>query len=488
VALIGAFVAPALGATSGPLGRGLTGLDDRGRDVRLEPRAAQFRVEMHLLAETLCLICRVPRKLAEGIVVVSARLCLYLWEIFVASFFIQVGLALPMMVYFHRVSVSGLSANAIVVPVLGAIVPLGFLAIAFNSHLLAHLCAWLLGVSRAAVTMHARWEPDWRIPSPPWWLAALFVAALTVAALRQKSPWRRFLSWSLAAATLTVMIWHPFPPDLKRNQFELSVIDVGQGDSLLAAFPTGQLMLIDAGGIPSFGRARKSGIDIGEDVVSPYLWSRSIRHLDVVAMTHAHEDHMGGMSAVLRNFHPRELWTGAVQDSPEWRSVRDTAERLHIPIRCMLRDAPFAFGGTVVQVLAPGPDYLPAGIPKNDDSLVLRIRFRSTSFLLTGDMEKKIEKELAADGLLEHDDVLKVGHHGSRSSSNPEMLDLEHPAFGLISAGFDNSYGHPHPITLAALSERNVRIWRTDEAGLIRISSDGRRIRIETENHQMAAR
>jgi len=197
---------------------------------------------------------------------------------------------------------------------------------------------------------------------------------------------------------------------------------------------------------------------------------------------------MGGMSAVLRNFHPRELWTGAVQDSPEWRSVRDTAERLHIPIRYMLRSAPFAFGGTVVQVLAPGPDYLPAGIPKNDDSLVLRIRFGSTSFLLTGDMEKKIEKELAADGLLEHDDVLKVGHHGSRSSSNPEMLDLEHPEFGLISAGFDNSYGHPHPITLAALGERNVRVWRTDEAGLIRISSDGRRIRIETENHQMATR
>ncbi len=176
-------------------------------------------------------------------------------------------------------------------------------------------------------------------------------------------------------------------------------------------------MLVDAGGIPSFGRTRKPGLDIGEDVVSPYLWTRSIKRLDIVVMTHAHEDHMGGMSAVLRNFHPRELWTGATQDSPEWRAVRDTAQRLHIPIRHMQRGSPFPFGGTTLQILAPGPDYLPDAVPKNDDSLVMRVRFGSTSLLLTGDMEKKIERELASLGLLEHDDILKVGHHGSRTSS-----------------------------------------------------------------------
>jgi competence protein ComEC len=247
------------------------------------------------------------------------------------------------------------------------------------------------------------------------------------------------------------------------------------------------LMLIDAGGIPSFGRAKKAGIDIGEDVVSPYLWSRSIKHVDVVAMTHAHEDHMGGMSAVLKNFRPRELWTGSTQDSPEWRTVRETALRLHITIRQMHRGAPFAFGGASVQVLAPGPDYIADTKPKNDDSLVMRIRFGKTSFLLTGDMEKKIETELADAGLLEHDDVLKVGHHGSRTSSSTELLDLEHPAFGIISAGFDNSYGHPHPFTLAALAERKIAVYRTDEQGLITVISDGKHLRLDARNQFFGA-
>src|ERR1019366_4985031 len=123
-----------------------------------------------------------------------------------------------------------------------------------------------------------------------------------------------------APLALAAIVIHPFAPQLSHGKFELSMLDVGQGDSLLAGFPDGTLMLIDAGGIPSFGRTRKAGLNIGEDVVSPYLWSRSIKHLDVVVMTHAHEDHMGGMSAVLKNFHPHELWTGAVQDSPEGRA------------------------------------------------------------------------------------------------------------------------------------------------------------------------
>jgi competence protein ComEC len=480
VGLIGAFVVPALEATSAPLARGLSQLNVVARDIRMPPLTAQFRIEMRFLAETLSLLLFVPANIARHCVVACSRIALYMYEIFVTSLFIQIGLALPMIVYFHRLSVSGLSANAIVVPVLSAIVPLGFLAIATKSHILASLCAWLLHVAKFAVEIHARWEPDWRIPVPPFWLAAIFALALILAALRGNPRWRTLIAWSAASAALTAIVMHPFAPVLEHGKFEVSAIDVGQGDSLLVAFPDGRLMLIDAGGIPSFGRTHKSGIDIGEDVVSPYLWSRSIKHLDIVVMTHAHEDHMGGMASVLRNFRPRELWAGATQDSPEWRTVRDAATRFHVAIRQPGQGQTFAFGKVTVDILAPVPDYVPDIVPKNNDSLVMRVRFGATSFLLTGDMEKKLEEHLAADGLLQHDDVLKVGHHGSRTSSSPDLLDAERPAFGIISAGFDNTYGHPHRAILAALQEHNVTVMRTDQNGLITIVSDGHRLSIAT--------
>jgi competence protein ComEC len=243
-------------------------------------------------------------------------------------------------------------------------------------------------------------------------------------------------------------------------------------------------MLIDAGGIPSFGRAKKPGIDVGEDVVSPYLWSRSIKHLDIVAITHGHEDHIGGINAVLRNFHPAELWTGATEDSPEWHSVRETAGRLGIPIVEKRRSEPFQLGGATLQVLAPGPVYAASSIPTNDDSLVLWVKFGGTAFLLTGDMEKKIEAQLVAAGLLRHADVLKVGHHGSRTSSTAPLLDAVHPAFGVISVGFDNTYGHPSRVTTDALRERRIDVRRTDEDGLVTVVSDGRRLSIDTAGRE----
>ncbi len=485
VGLIGAFAVPALDATSAPLARGLRGIDDTRRDVRLQRKSAQFRVEMRLLIETLSLL-GVPGRAAKWTVLGVAKVCLLVWEILATSFFIQLGLALPMVAYFHRVSFSGLTANVLVGPVLGVVVPLGFLAIALRSIWLAKVCAGLMEFSRQAVSLHAGWEPDWRIPAPPLWLGAGLVGSLVLAAVvwRHAGRWRfgfvlSTLSWAMVFGTLAAVVLHPFDPVVAPGRLELTAIDVGQGDSLLAAFPDGRLMLVDAGGIPTFGRARKSGIDVGEDVVSPYLWTRSIRRLDIVAMTHAHEDHMGGMSAILRNFRPRELWTGAVGESPEWKQIRETARRLGIPVREMRRGEPFPYGGASIRVLAPGPDYAAADKSSNNDSLVMRIAFGETAFLLTGDMEKRTEVELYYAGLLEHADVLKVGHHGSRTSSTPLLLDAVHPAFGIVSDGFENSYGHPHPLTLSALENRHVSVYRTDLLGLVRVSTDGRRIRVE---------
>ena len=111
------------------------------------------------------------------------------------------------------------------------------------------------------------------------------------------------------------MLWHPFPPEFRRGELEMTAIDVGQGDSILVVFPDGKTMLMDGGGIPAFGGGERPKIDTGEDVVAPYLWERSFRSIDIVALSHAHEDHIGGLPAIVDDFHPRELWTGATPDA-----------------------------------------------------------------------------------------------------------------------------------------------------------------------------
>ena len=220
VALIGAFVAPVLNATSGPLARGLGDLEDEKMDLRLPAKSSQYRVEMRLLIRTLELVLALPARFGRFVLVTIARCCFFFWDIFVTSFFLQLGLALPMIVYFHRTSISGMTANAIIVPLLGAVVPLGFLAVALKSPVLAHLCSWLLNAARIAVGFHARWEPDWRIPGPPFWLACLFITLLIVAAWRIRQSygkWLRMIAWLGVAVTLAVIVVHPFAPAVDRE-------------------------------------------------------------------------------------------------------------------------------------------------------------------------------------------------------------------------------------------------------------------------------
>lgn len=474
VALIAVFSIPLIEATCGPLVDGLSGLADRGRDLHLPPRAAQFRIEMRLLAETLQLRLRLPAKASALLVSVTARIAFYLYELILTSAVIQIGLALPMAIYFHRVSFSGLSANAMVLPLFELLVPVGFIAIFTGWHYAAVAGGWLLTGSRIAVEWHAGMEPNWRIPTPPLWLSIAFCAALIFAAIRFRSKWTRMSGTLAVAVFLGILVWHPFAPAIGRGILEMTAIDVGQGDSVLVAFPDGKLLLMDGGGIPTFGKRAKSKIDIGEDVVSPYLWTRSIRRIDVVALSHAHDDHIGGLPAILDNFDVGELWTGATPESPSWDALHAKAVAHHLTIRAMHAGAQFAYGGAKIQVLAPSLDYVPAATPKNNDSLVLRLVYGRNSFLMTGDMEKQIESELLAGSLVQHTDVLKVGHHGSRTSSLPEFLDAVHPAFAVISDGFENSYGHPAKQTLEHLAERRILTLRTDKNGLVSIRGNGR--------------
>jgi len=481
VAVIAAIAMPLLDATSAPFAKGLSGITDPGRDPSLPPRAAQFRIELRLLAETLHYYVRLPQDwLAQSLAFV-ARVFFFAYEIALISTVIQIGLALPMAIYFHRISLSGLSANVIVVPLLALVVPIGFLAVFTNWNLPASLAAWLLGAGEAVANWHLHLEPNWRVADPPLGLSIAFCLALVALAfaISRSRAWGWFTAAAVMALFVTLLL-HPFAPAIHRGELELTAIDVGQGDSLLISFPDGKLMLMDGGGIVSFGHHAKQRIDIGEDVVSPYLWSRSIRKIDVVAMTHAHDDHAGGLPALIENFHPQELWTGATPSSQAWSLVQAKARAGNVKLVHMNTGRSFEFGGSRIEVLSPPSDYIAADTPKNNDSLALRITYRERSFLLTGDMERPMEYEALATGAPLRADVLKVGHHGSNTSSTDPFLDAVSPTFAIISDGFDNPFRHPHPQVLQRLEAHHASTFRTDRQGLITIQTDGHRIAVET--------
>ncbi len=483
VAFLGAFATPLIRSTSGPLGRGLADLANRDRDINLEPRVAQFRIEMRLLAKTLSGALKVPLGAARWGVVVTARVLFFLYQITAISAVIQAGLALPMIVYFHRVGLSGLTANALVVPLMGMAIPVGFLAAITGWAWMASFGGVLLTLSRGVVHWHAALDPDWRIPTPPLWLGIALSLTLVGAAVA-RGRWWRLTSGAAVAVLLTLLLWDPFPADVHPGELELAVIDVGQGDGLLVIFPDGKRMILDGGGIPSFDGRPKPQLDVGEDVVAPYLWDRNIRKVDVVVLSHAHDDHIGGLPALVADFRPRELWTGATPDSPAWRGLRDRALHQGVKIVPMLASRRFAWGGAEIEILAPFADYVPAGEPTNDDSLVMRVRYGQHSYLLCGDAERPVERRMLSENELQPDDVLKVGHHGSHTSSTPAFLDAEKPVFAVISVGQDNSYGHPHADVIDRLLDHAV-VYRTDLDGLVSIRTDGRRFRIWTW-HDMA--
>ena len=445
---------------------------------------AQFRVEMRLLAETLTLATHLPPAAARLAIVVTARVLLFVYEIAAVSAVIQLGLALPMVVYFHRIGLSGFSANVFVVPLLGVAVPLGFLSLLTGWPWMVRAVSGLLWLSQKVVAWHAGVEPHWRIPTPPAWLGAALATAVVAAALA-RGKWLRIAIGAVAAALVGLLLWSPFPPDLPAGQLEMDTIDVGQGDSIFVALPDGKRLLVDAGGLPSFPGQPPARLDIGEDVVAPYLWTRGIRTLDAVAASHGHEDHIGGMPAIIDDFHPRELWIGAEPDTPAWQAVLAAARRNAVKIVTLQAPQRFTFGGAEVQVLAPLPGYVPSAAATNNDSLVLRLKYGARSFLLTGDVEKPIERRMLDENQLQHSDVLKTPHHGSRTSSTAEFLDAVSPAFATISLGLDNSYGFPNRDVIERLQNRGVMVFRTDQDGLVSVRSDGRRLFIQT--HRDAA-
>jgi competence protein ComEC len=305
-------------------------------------------------------------------------------------------------------------------------------------------------------------------------LFAVFSAAFVLRRVRQEDSrfWRRvwLLAASLAVVAIELATRHSGSP---KGELRMTALSVGQGDAQLLDFPDGSSLLVDAGGSP------QGGADPGARIVVPTLRARRRARLDAVVLTHPHPDHFGGLLAVLNSVDVGELWdTGqgaAEASSGSFMELLRLARARGIPIVGPERlcGKPRNFGMARVQVLSPCPGFV-RGRNANDNSFVLRVELGKRAFLLTGDAEAIAERELLDLPVTWLSaDVLKTGHHGSRTSSSAELLDLVRPKISTISCGARNRFGHPAEEVVNRLSSAGSMVLRTDRDGAIQIGTDG---------------
>lgn len=486
VVSIGGVAAPLLAGTVHPYLSATRGLSLVALDVKLPPRQAQFRVMLRMFAAALARATH--RRIGWGLFPWTIRLLLRCVEALVVSCIAELAMALPMAVYFHRITVFALPVNMLILPLLGVLLPaaLAMLIASFVSTtaavIAASVAATLLHMGLILVhTFGSVAAGDFRVPAPLAIQVALFcvLLGLAVSLARRGNQagafWQRRAAWiaMIGAAVAVVM---PRPIDHPNDALLVEAIDVGQGDSLLLVTPDGTTMLVDGGGFGGGPRQAAQDFDIGEEVVSPVLWSRGIRHLDVVALSHAHSDHMGGLPSVLRNFRADQLWVGNNPPVDAYKALLDEAARLGVQVHALRAGDSALLGGAQVRVLAPLANYEPGAEPSNNDSLVLHVAYRSTSVLLEGDAEAPIEQGMLAEEGLEST-LLKIGHHGSVTSTRPEFLARVAPQWAVISCGLHNRYGHPREELLAELQAAHVHTFSTDINGAVCFELDGKGVK-----------
>ena len=485
VVAIAGVAAPLLQGTIHPYAAATRDLKLVAVDIKLAPPLAQFRVLMRMLAERLQRAA--SSTIAWRVFPWCLRFAIRLVELVVISCVVELAMTLPMALYFHRITIFALPVNLLILPLLAVLMPA---ALSRCLQLVVWPSAAVLPAMVVALVMHVGITVvrvfgslafgDFRIPGPLLWQSAVFCAllgaAIVLARESLKSADRRLrvgACIALALAALAAVL--PRPVDRPRGAMLMETIDVGQGDSLLLITPDGKTLLIDGGGFGGGPRQAPQDFDIGEEVVSPALWARGIRHLDAVALTHAHSDHIGGLPAVLRNFHPDELWVGNNPHVAVYNALLAEAAALHVRVRSFRAGDAFAFGDTQVNVLAPFRDYQPGAEPVNNDSLVMHVAYGATSVMLEGDAEAPIEQAMLAEPGLQST-LLKVGHHGSITSTRPEFLARVAPKWAVISCGLHNRYGHPREEVLQALQQARVRTYQTDTDGITCFRLDGKTV------------
>jgi competence protein ComEC len=399
----------------------------------------------------------------------------YVFGAVVVSASVQIVLLPQMVLYFHRLSLSSLALN-IVVSLLLAVLAAVALAALLGAPLveLAEGINWLMVHSVdpfAHIGIASLRLPEYS--GPFWSLYVIYYVPLLILvfALHRWEPLgrsrqHRVLHLAVVQMILIgVVVFHPFSARRADGKLHVDFLDVGQGDAALVTMPDGTTLLVDGGGRPQF-RSERETRSIGEAVVSEYLWWRGLDRVDYVLATHADADHIDGLNDVVRNFAIGAALVGRKPPSdPEFLKFSESLANTRLQV--IHAGDVIRVGEVDLEVLWPPP-----GVESsNNDSVVLTLRFGQRSILLTGDVEKKTENALLASDL--HADVVKVAHHGSKTSSTDAFVAATSPRFAIISVGRDSTFGHPHAEVVERWTNKGAQVLTTGKCGTITVTTDG---------------